>query len=528
MGMFDIEYSFDNLLRTTAAGLEISNFVQVKDAITKRYKEVYGNDIDVDSTTGDGQFIMMLALMLFNGYSGLYYLNQNLDPASATNTFLDRLCSFNNVFRKTAEPSYAFLYVKYVGQIDNYHPIQDNTEVQEITCMDKSGNLWKWQEGKALSDFPHTFNRNDGIYLLKFTCQEAGAIDAKAEAEIKDLDPNTITEEQLGNYHGEISQVIDKSVFPFEVWQAKDAVVGRDDETDVALRARRVYELGNNGVTVLNGIRGSLVEIEGVVESKIYTNVIKPTSNTFETNDGSDVEYHDVYICIRYRKGVTPDETLIGQTIYNKMTPGIVTAPLNKGYDEETPKYIKYNDSTNVSKFGEERSYEVNIYQGILRDRIYWKKCEGINPAIQLKFMFNKNLYQKGSVVEDKYVYSDIENTIIETIKKSAFNLTIFDDLNVPNLMGNINSASPVQNGQTTFIFIDGKVRKKFTNPETGVYDYSTDIIEDITSNELDTYFENCDTYYDYSDSTFTFNYPSEPPTTDYIIATLDIYETSN
>lgn len=545
MGMFDVEYSFDELLRTTAAGLEISTFVQMKDAITKRYKEVYGNDIDVDSTTADGQFIMMLSLMLFNGYSGLYYLSQNLDPACATNTFLDRLCSFNNVFRRTAEPSYAYLYVKYIGQIENYNSITDNTEVQEITCMDSTGKLWKWEEGKGLSNFPTTFVKGK-VYSLKFVCQELGAIEALADNEhIKNL---TVDEIVSSEYRGEISQVIDKSVYPFEVWQAKDATVGTDDETDTALRQRRLLEIGNNGVTVLNGLRGSLIEIEGVEESKIYTNVITSTENSFNTKDGSDVEYHDVYICIRYKKGIEVDNTLIGQTIYNKMTPGIVTAPLNRGYGNVTSTtgstykaYLPYEQpssseetETNWNEFGVSRKYEVNIYQGVLRDTIYWKQCKGIYPAMQLRFLFNKNLYQKGHVENSNWEYSEIEKTIVEAIKKYTYNLTIFDDLNIPNLMGNVNSASPISSGQTTYIFIDGRVRKKIEvsvseQSETeGKYTFSDEKITDTdyTSSDAGTYFENCDTYYDYSDSTFKFEYSSDPENNDYIQAKLHVYIT--
>ena len=83
MGLFDVKYNFNNLIRTSSAGVEVSSFVQVKSAITERYKEIYGNDIDVSTETADGQFIMMLSLMLYNGYSSVMYLNQMLDPASA-------------------------------------------------------------------------------------------------------------------------------------------------------------------------------------------------------------------------------------------------------------------------------------------------------------------------------------------------------------------------------------------------------------------------------------------------------------
>jgi len=140
MGMFDVKYTFDNLIRTTSAGLEVSSFVQTKDAIIQRYKEIFGNDIDVESTTADGQYIMMIALMLYNGYNGLYYLSQNLDPTGAQGVFLDRLCGFNNVFRRNAEPSSAYVYVKYTGGAPSYTSNVEGSNTQEITCIDRLEN----------------------------------------------------------------------------------------------------------------------------------------------------------------------------------------------------------------------------------------------------------------------------------------------------------------------------------------------------------------------------------------------------
>ena len=527
MGMFDIEYTFDNLIRTTASGVEMSSFVQMKDAIIKRYKEIYGNDIDVDSTTGDGQFLMMLALMLFNGYSGIFYLNQNLDPAGATGPFLDRLCSFNNVLRKFAEPSNAYLYVKYIGRNEKYNPVSnEDQKIQEITCIDKAGKLWKWSEGKGVSGFATTFSKNDTEpKLLKFICEETGPITAEADENILVNNEPNLTDDTRGF----ISQVLDKSIYPFEVWQAKDATVGTDDETDTALRQRRLYELGNTGVTVLNGLRGSLVRIEGVEEVKVYNNVVQRTSNSYITQDGSDVEFHDIYICLRYKKGVDVDRSLIGQTIYNKMTPGIVTVPLN--YEFSGNQYKTYaqgkgkEGTTNWNKFGIAQKYDVNIYQGILRDVISWKECTGINPALKLEFLYHNKLYSKGVNGEN----SVHEKLIIDTLKKATFNLTIFDDLNVPNLMSSINASSPVTNGQTTFIFINGLVKARITQTATSQrsrYDYDTTKI--VSTTGTSTYFENCDTFYDYSDSTFKFEYNEPSGSSDYASAVLHVYKATN
>ena len=543
MGIFDIEYSFDNLLRTSSSGIDVSTFVQMKEAITKRYKEIYGNDIDVDSTTADGQFIMMMSLMLFNGYSGLYYLSQNLDPASAQNAFLNRLCSFNNVFRKTASPSYVDMYVQYIGTSNNYVSNVGSDLVQEITCIDSDGNLWKWQEGKGTDGFSHKFSqfKKNGsgepeIYTLRFTCEENGPIEAKADEEIRNKGNKAVsltTEDEThilldDDNHGTISKTLDLTVYPFKVWQAKDAIVGNDEESDVALRERRLMEIGNNGITVINGLSGSLLNVQGVKEVKVYSNSLheKSSDNAFVANDGSKVQFHDVYICIKYEEGIEADNDEIGKTIYNKLTPGIVTAPVNKYFDSGNGNYVLPDkpspDEAPQTVFGEYREYKINVYNNILEYKLYWKKCLPINPALKLEFFINNSVAS----------YKDMQEVIKNAFLDYSSSLTIQDDLTIPNLLAYLNSCSPIISNQKAYIFTNGVVRKKITDEKWDTYftkyDFSNEEITDSTSSEdLTTLFENCDTYFNYDDSTFDFSDSDEEnPSEVYSTHTLNIYYT--
>ena len=538
MGIFDVEYNYDNIIRTTNSGLEISSFVQMKDAISKRYKEIYGNDIDIDSTTADGQFIMMMALMLFNGYSGLYYLSQNFDPASAQGAFLDRLCSFNNVFRKTASPSYAYLYVEYIGNSSSYTSEVDSNTTQEITCIDTSGNLWKWEEGKGSSSYATKFEKGK-IYPLKFVCQENGPIEAEADDSIQNKGNKPVVLAYGNGYdennsvllsndnHGAISKTLDLTIYPFNVWQAKDAVVGNDEETDVALRERRLMEIGNNGITVINGLVGSLLNVQGVLEAKVYSNNYQETesSNTFETKDGSKLQFHDVYVCVKYEENVEVDDEEIGKTIYNKLTPGVVTAPLNKWYDYSNHKYEIPNwdptNQTGYNDFGEHKYYEVKVYQNVLNYKLYWKKCKPINPSMQLSFMVNNAVVDYTSTEE-----GNIKSVIKENFMEYINSLTIYDDLTIPNLLSYLNSCSPIISNQKAYIFTTGKVSKKVhTHPElyNDEINFSTAKITNLTSG-VDDRFENCDTYFKYKDS--NLNFDSETASANEIFTThvLDIY----
>ena len=462
MGLFDMNYNFDKLVRLTSSGVEVSSFVQIKNALIKRYKEIYGNDIDIDSTTADGQYIMMLSLLLYNGYNGLLYLNNNLDPACATGKFLDVLCGLNNIFREQANHSYAYLYVKYIGKSSSYNSTIGDPEskTQIIQCIDQNGNIWTWTEGKGADSFPTTFSADDTrVQILKFECEEPGAVEAYADESLSEMDQNQISYSMLNSTnHGDINAVLDINTYPFEVWQAEDAVVGNDEESDESLRQRLIMERGNTGLTVANGVLGSLLGIMGVQEAKLYNSV---EEGGIVAKDETSIEKHNVYIVLRYKENANMDavKDLIGETINNKLTPGIVTTEYNDG-DE--------------GLYGIPQEVEISSNLG-LQYSIFWKQCKPVYPAMRLYFKANKNLYDQAKS----------EEAIIKTLKDYIFALTIYDDINMPDVLSQLNTCDTLINNQHTFMFYNGAVSDTIS---TGVY----------TGNN--TTFENKDTYYSYND----------------------------
>lgn len=465
MGIFDLEYNFDELIRTTSAGVEVSNFVQIREAITRKYKEIFGNDIDTDSTTGDGQYIMMLALMLYNGYYGVFNLNQNIDPASAKGKFLDILCSFNNVTRENQTHSYADLYVKYIGNSTGEYvsTFGSNPKIQKIECIDQAGNIWTWEEGKQTEGFKTKFTKDSEPVQLTFVCETPGKIIAQADKTLSSLKEITSISLNSTN-HGWISKVVDTTNYPFEVWQAADAIVGQEEESDESLRKRRLREIGNSGLTVLSSLIGGLLSINGVEEVKIYNNVTENEQPWQIANDGSHIYYHDVYICIRYKEGVIIEDSQIGKKIYEKMTPGIITTPYNE-YPLKNNTYGKYKQ-IEEGPYGYTKNYQVTAYNQILKYNVYWKRCKSISPSMKLDFLYNPDIYKQKSAREN------IENTIKEYTKK----LTIYDNLTIPNLLYAINSSDNPVNNQNTFIFLNGKITEENTNKEKLLNDLNESI----------------------------------------------------
>lgn len=449
MSLFDTKRDYDKLIQFTSAGVSTADFPVIYEAITKQFKTIYGNDIDISDASADGQYLIMLSLLLYNNLQGLKYLNSQLIPASATGKFLDILCKLNNVTRRESSPSKAYLYVKYNGNQNKYNPIVNNS-AQQIKVQDLAGHIWTWKQGAAGDGSFSTNFENNKYYLLPFTCEDYGPVAAVASEEFKQLlktyekIEDFPEDTDISNMRGSISIPIN---YEFEVWQVEDAILGENEESDDSLRSRRIREIGGNGTTTIEGIKGSLLEIEGVKDVIIYNN---NTGDTQKAKNGNSILSHDVYIVIRYKNGIEPDENEIAMTIYNKLTPGIATTEFKP-----------------VTNLGESKSIII-MELGVLSNTIYWTKANSIAPKLTINYL-------KNSAFD-----VDIHNPIIKkAICDFTTELLFDDDLNTSELITYLNSCITPINGTTPIIFTDATINvngkeERLREPNDTYYDYSS------------------------------------------------------
>lgn len=142
---YNPKYDTSDLIKFTENTVERASFQQIQESLTNKMKEIYGNDIDLNSTTGDGQIIMARSLIIDKMFSVIVNLQQCLNPATSRGTFLDVICSFNNVFRKGQSYSTVQCYVRPINnKIINGYIREDG--FQEIRCIDPNSNIWLWEE----------------------------------------------------------------------------------------------------------------------------------------------------------------------------------------------------------------------------------------------------------------------------------------------------------------------------------------------------------------------------------------------
>lgn len=415
-------FEVGNLIRLASAGMEVAEFVDVRDVIINRYKEVYGSDIDLSTASADGVFVNDIALIINNILQVMKSLYSNLDVDTASGVYLESLCKLANVTRMPATKSTASLIVTNLyttGEAVTFGDTDINGNVMNnITFVDKAGNEW-------VSNSNITLLPNESAEI-KVTCTEIGPIDAPA---------------------GWINQTL--IVMNLSVEQRNDAIRGNNEESDMELRKRRSQSSGANGIAVLESLVGALLEISGVDDVKIYNNntLLEQTAI-----DDTVIKAHNVYVILRLQKGLTIQDSTLGELMYNKLTPGIKTTAFVAEASEptgiaKTYKYIPQMLGTAIQAF---------------EQNVYWKQAIPTHPDVILQLTMTE------------YFVDDEIPILVQAMMDYANNLKIGEKIKQEQVYTNVYDADPMFKGQRTFnLNVTGVVITTNVNNDT-YYDYTT------------------------------------------------------
>ena len=324
MGYLDNTRTITDFIRFTNAGVDIASFTQIRDAITTRYKDVYGQDIDltVTPTNADGIFVNDLALMVNNILQSIKTMYANLDVNTASGVYLDNLCRLSNIVRKPATPSNVYITVKNIG--NDPITIKKSSDTDGTTFVDVSGSEWLYEGDDVI------LNAGTSQSIQVFS-SIAGEVEAVAGSIVQ----------AIGNQY-------------LEVTQPTNANLGNDAETDSELRARRAQSVGATGATVLEALAGALLNITAIRDVKIYNN---NTNSNMTALDGTVVGPHSIYVIVRREDGIIVPDSTIGQLISDMLTPGIGT----------TEPAVATKKSYNVGRASQ--------YLSLADEIFHWKEC---------------------------------------------------------------------------------------------------------------------------------------------------------
>lgn len=299
-----------------ANGLQTSTLPEEILALDGAARQIYGQDIVTESNSEDGQWINILAQNTVDLLSLLTAINNGFDPDFAEGVTLDQRCAINNIYRQGA--TYTFQDVRITVDralnLQGLDAAANDLDGTGFTVGDNAGNQFILLDSQEIL--------GAGTYTFSFRAKALGAVITA---------PNTITNPitvvlgvtGINNLTGATS-------------------IGQNGETDYQLRERRKQSVALGSTGYLNGLQGAILNLDGVVDCKVYENYTNIT-------DADGIPAHSIYVVVG---GGADDE--IANQIYSRKCSGCGMKG-TETYDIATP-----SGQTFEAKF--ERTSAENLY----------------------------------------------------------------------------------------------------------------------------------------------------------------------
>lgn len=262
-------------------GLQTLTQSEIVAYLTQKFQEIYGEDINVDSNSPDGQIINIFAQVVEDFYELLKQVNASFDPDQAIGTILDQRCAINGVQRKAG--TYTYVPVDVTCDRSVTLPGLDLNSVEDAyTVSDSEGNQFVLSATSPIST---------GTNTLQFRAKNIGRVEVL---------PNTITT-PVTVFLG-ITEVNNPN---------GATVTGVNEETDAEFRERRKRAVSISSIGYTEGLQAALENIPDVTKASVF-------QNRGSVTDGFGIPGHSVWVIVQ---GGT--NQAIGEIMDTKMAPGI-------------------------------------------------------------------------------------------------------------------------------------------------------------------------------------------------------------
>ncbi|WP_334320360.1 baseplate J/gp47 family protein [Gilliamella apicola] len=230
------------MLQISENGIQIDDLYTIQNRLVDAFKSIYGDDVNLDSDTPDGQLLGLFSQELANVHQAVSFIVQMLDPYQATGQWLEQRAMYAGITRITASYS-------YIDDVIITGTPKTTVPINSI-YIDKNKNKWVTTEAITLNDL--------GSARTKFRSLELGNYIINS---LEEFTPSTII---VG-----IERVTANS----------NSYGGVDEETDEQLLNRFMLSHSINNFDDRQGLQSALLNIIGVSKCIVYENF---TNNTDE------------------------------------------------------------------------------------------------------------------------------------------------------------------------------------------------------------------------------------------------------
>lgn len=245
-----------------STGLTIDTLNEIIATLEDGYREIYGNDINVDSNSPDGQLINLYAQANRDLLEVVQQVYSGFDIEQAVGVVLDQRVSLLGIQRQgaTFTQQQVEITVDRSLNLDGLDADANDPDGTGYTVSDDAGTQFILLDSVALTA---------GTTLLTFRAKDLGSITTL---------PNTITEP--------VTSVIGVTGInnPSGVLEE-----GIDGELDAALRLRATRSTANRSEGFIDGLTGRLLDVEGVTDVRVY-------ENTTSSTDANGIPSHSIWV----------------------------------------------------------------------------------------------------------------------------------------------------------------------------------------------------------------------------------------
>lgn len=256
------------------AGFHLADFEDFLAFNQDAFRQIYGQDVNLDADTQDGQWVTHIAQAQYDIASLCAATFNRFSPSTAEGDALRRQIKINGI--KANPATHSTVDVVIVGD--------EGTVITNGKVRDGADNLWSLPETVTIPA--------SGQITVTATADDDGPIEAAA---------------------GAVSRIATPTDGWISVSNPSVAVPGKEAQSDSELRILQTNSTAQPSQSILQGIQGELLSLDGVTRLRMYEN------DTSETDDNG-IPSHS--ICAVVEGG---DSNEIAEVLRRRKTAGTGT-----------------------------------------------------------------------------------------------------------------------------------------------------------------------------------------------------------
>lgn len=267
-----------------ANGIHIDDLETTLDDLTTQFKDIYGQNVNVDQNSPDGQLLNIIAQAKQDLLEFAVSIYNGMDVDTVIGNQQDILYKLNGIIRKASEYSYVEVAVT-TNAACNLNGLDSNVlspTAVGYTVADTNGNSWYLVDSVSLEANTTT--------ILNFRAANTGALECL---------PNTVT--VMSTVVAGVASVTNPSI---------QYLTGASEESYADFRTRRNRAMSIASTGFEDGLRAQLENLSTVTAAYVY-------QNRSDVTDANGVPPHSIWCIV---EGGTDDE--VGQIIYANLTDG--------------------------------------------------------------------------------------------------------------------------------------------------------------------------------------------------------------